>query len=175
MSRDRLAETLRTMQSEFDAAFAEAPNFERARVEELLSLRLGGDPYAFRLREISGLYADKKIVRVPSFVPELRGVVGLRSVILPVYDLGALLGYARTLDLRWIVTLRGQAVGFGFSTFEGQVQVPAEHVSSDARPDASQRFVRGVTRHDGVRPLVDLDSLSLAIQARVEGRAAKGA
>lgn len=171
---ERLVETLHALQSEFDAAFAKAPNLERARVEDLLALRLGGDPYAIRSSEIGGLYADKKIVRVPSFVPELGGIVGLRSVLLPVYDLGALLGYSRTQNLRWIVTLKGQAVGLGFSSFEGQVRVASELLSSDAPPDISQRFVRGVTRHDGARPIVDLDSLSLAIQARVEARS-KGA
>lgn len=172
MSDDRLETTLHTLRQEFDAAFVN-PTGERPLVEDFLSVRLGGDPYAFRLREISGLFADKQLVKIPSFVPELRGIVGLRSAILPVYDLGALLGYPKTRDLRWIVALGQHSLGFGFSTFEGQARVPLELVSSGIAPDAG-KHVRGVTRHDGVRPIIDLESLSLAIRGRVAGRAEKG-
>lgn len=173
MSVDRLETTLAALRREFDAVFVDPPG-ERLVVEDFLSLRLGGDPYALRLHEISGLFLDKRIVKIPSFVSELRGIVGLRSVILPVYDLGALLGYPKTRDLRWIVTLGEPSIGLGFSTFEGQARIPEDLVSSDTRAGAGTEHVRGVTRHDGVRPIIDLESLSLAIRGRVEGRAEKG-
>jgi chemotaxis signal transduction protein len=173
VSVDVLETTLHELRREFDAAFVD-PTSERPLVEDFLSLRLGGDPYAFRLHEISGLFADKPIVKIPSFVPELRGIVGLRSVILPVYDLGALLGYPKTRDLRWIVALGQHSLGLGFATFEGQARVPLELVSGDSAQAAGKKHVHGVTQHDGVRPIIDLESLSLAIRGRVEGRTEKG-
>ena len=44
----------------FDRSFAEAPGGapEADALESLLAIRVGGDPYALRLSEIAGLFAD---------------------------------------------------------------------------------------------------------------------
>jgi len=44
------------------------------------------------MAEVSGLFADKKVTRLPSPVSELSGIAGLRGAVLPVYDLAMLLG-----------------------------------------------------------------------------------
>ena len=59
----------------FDDSFAAAATVESARLEGLLAIRLGSDPYALRLSEIAGLHAGVKIVPVPSANAQLLGIV----------------------------------------------------------------------------------------------------
>src|SRR5215218_10100104 len=79
----------------FDRSFAQLATSEADVVESLLGIRIGTDPYGLRLGELSGLFADKKITRLPSPVSELLGIAGFRGAVLPVYDLGMLLGCPR--------------------------------------------------------------------------------
>jgi hypothetical protein len=85
--------TAAALRREFDQSFAQPPATELARVENFLAVRIGGDAYAMRVAEIAGLYADKRIVPLPSPLPSLLGTVGFRGQIAPVYDLAMLFGY----------------------------------------------------------------------------------
>jgi purine-binding chemotaxis protein CheW len=112
------------------------------RLEGLLAIRVGADPYALRLSEIVGLHADVKIVPVPSPVAQLLGIVGLRGMMAPVYDLAALLGYPPAASPRWMVLAgASQSMGLAFDAFEAQTakakaQVVARAGSICAEPCA---------------------------------------
>ena len=88
----READRVTELRDAFDRSFAQAPSTEAAAVENLLAIRVGAHPYALRMAEVSGLFADKKVTRLPSPVSELSGIAGLRGAVLPVYDLAMLLG-----------------------------------------------------------------------------------
>ena len=167
-----LSETAAALRREFDRSFASAPVTEIARLENMLAVRVGGDAYAIRVAEIGGMYADRRVVPLPSVMPSLLGMTGFRGQLAPVYDLAALLGYPPRTPARWLVLVRGRhSVALAFDTFEAQLVVPPERVVtlSDAG-NASRPHVRGaVAQGDGsVRPVLDLPSVLGDIQQRVE-------
>jgi len=140
---DPVVGTAAALRSSFDQSFAVAAAAKLERLEGLLAIRVGGDPYVLRLSQISGLYADRRIVAVPSPVTELLGIVGLRGAMLPVYDLAALLRYPPAASPRWMVFARGpQPVGFAFEGFDAHVQVSEDSLVGDEDRPASAVVTR---------------------------------
>jgi chemotaxis signal transduction protein len=147
------------LRAAFDRSFAQAVNAQAAATEDLLEIRIGADPYALRLSEIAGLFADKKVTRLPSPVAELIGVAGFRGTVVPVYDLGMLLGGARAGAPRWLVVTGAMQAAVAFERFDRYLTVPSEAIVPDARQGARERHVRDVVRTTGlVRPLISLTS-----------------
>src|SRR5258708_35401527 len=64
------------------------------QTENLLVIRMAGDPYALRVGEISGLTNTNQIVPLPGRIPELLGIAGIPGGLISVYSLPTLLGYA---------------------------------------------------------------------------------
>jgi chemotaxis signal transduction protein len=141
----------------------------RERSEDLLALRVSGDTFAIRLGEISGLATDRKIVAFPSPIPELLGVAAIRSRLVPVYSLAALLGYSAPATRgRWLV-LCGieEPVGLAINDFEGYVRVPHSQVYVAVHKDgASARVVHVVRTGDLVRDVLSIPVLMEIIQRR---------
>ena len=131
----------------FDASFAVPVEARADRATHLLAIRVGGDPYALRLSEITALQPDLKVIPIPTPAAQLLGIAALRGMMTPIYDLAALLGYSRAPNPRWIVFARApQPVGLAFEAFESHLQV-----SEDA-----QETVRAA----GVlRPLIHMASV----------------
>jgi chemotaxis signal transduction protein len=159
------------LRQEFDRSFAQAPRVEIEHVEKLLAVRLGNDPYAIRLAEIGGLYADRCIMPLPTPVPALLGIAGFRGQIAPVYDLAALLGYARQAPPRWLIlTQLRDPVALAFDAFEAHFVVPAEQIvktpdETSAAPAATRPHLSEVVHIDGAaRPIIHLQSLLENIQ-----------
>jgi chemotaxis signal transduction protein len=158
------------LRREFDLAFAQPPRTESARLENMLAVRVGGDPYAIRLAQIGGLYAGRRIVELPTGMPELLGMVGFRGQIAPVYDLAALLGYSTRRAPRWLVLVQSrETVALAFDAFEAQLMIPPEHiVASTGNGGDTRPHVRGAVHADAiVRPLLHLPSVIEDIQRRV--------
>ncbi len=72
----RLTERAAELRSAFDRGFAAPLRVDTAAKQELLAIRVGAEPYVVRLSEISGLFADKKITRVPGGAAALLGIAG---------------------------------------------------------------------------------------------------
>src|SRR5688572_30884567 len=104
----------------FDLTFSEPPAGVAEATESLVALRAGGVAYAVRLAEITGLFADRTIVRLPSPVAEFLGVAGLRHDVVPVYSLRSLLGHALAgKPPRWLITARAvHVMALAFELFE---------------------------------------------------------
>jgi purine-binding chemotaxis protein CheW len=151
--------TAAALRSAFDESFAVAAASKLERLEGLLAIRVGGDPYVLRLSQITGLYADRRIVAVPSPVVQLLGIVGLRGMMSPVYDLAALLRYPPAVSPRWMVLAGGsQPVGFAFEGFDAHVQVSeASLVSGEDQPVGAvttRQHARGSIRVAGALRLI---------------------
>ena len=142
------------LRNTFDQTFAIPTSQVTEQVEAFVAIRVAGDPYAIRLREISGLANNRKTVAVPGPVSELLGVAGMRDRFVPVYSLAALLGYSQTLnDGRWLALCkREEPVGLAFHDFEGCLRIPlAEvHQESDAVGQPVKHFVRSAKMVRGV-------------------------
>jgi purine-binding chemotaxis protein CheW len=144
----------------FDRSFAQAPSREVAAVENLLAIRVGADPYVLRMTEVAGLFADKKVTRLPSPVSELSGIAGFRGAVLPVYDLAMLLGYPRAASPRWLVVIAVTPVALAFEEFDGYVTTREEAIAPEPQAGARGRHVREVVRAgELVRPVISLASV----------------
>jgi hypothetical protein len=124
----------------FDESFAHALGSSPERVEDLLAIRVGTHPHVLRLSEIAGLSAGLRIAPVPSPVGSLLGIVGVRGMMAPIYDLGMLLGYPPVRA--------PQTVGFAFEAFESHLQVLASSVTG-----------KTVRAAGALRPIVDMPSV----------------
>jgi purine-binding chemotaxis protein CheW len=163
----QMAATLDELRREFDEAFARAPSLPGVAggAHNMLAVRVGGEPFAIPVAQIEGMFADRRVVPLPTPLPELLGVANFRGRVAPVYDLAAfLLGSAARGPLRWLVLVRGRAAfGLAFDAFEGQLSVPPESLSTGA-PGREAVCLDGT-----VRSVVHLPSVAQEIQKRVDG------
>jgi purine-binding chemotaxis protein CheW len=154
------------LQHAFDRTFAEAPRADAGPQDDLLAITIGGDPYAMRLSEVAGLYPDRRFTRLPGSVPALLGVVGLRGILLPVYDLRTLLGYAKAATPRWLAVIADGQVVLGFEQFDHHLRVPRRAIADAGAGSVASRphAVREVVHTDGlVRPIIHVPSVLEAI------------
>lgn len=164
VERDRLEQRAQQLREAFDRAFA-APLTDGVEVcTDFLAVRIGGDPYALRLSELSGLSADKKIVPIPSGAAALLGLAGFRGAVTPVFDLARLLGYPTTRAPRWIVLAGERAqVGLAFETFEAHVRVGNAALVAPAADE--RRGLRGAMRDGRItRPILHAPTLLSMIE-----------
>ena len=149
----------------FDESFAAPAASMTQRLEDLLAIRVGTDPYALRLSEIAGLHVGVRIVPVPSPAVQLLGIVGIRGMMAPIYDLAALLRYPPAANPRWFVFARApQPVGLAFETFESHQQVSQSSLANgngeDAGTGGTRQHMRGTVRAAGaLRPIIHLASV----------------
>jgi chemotaxis signal transduction protein len=158
------------LRNAFDRARAIPVSSETAeQIENMLAIRVSGDAFAIRLSEISGLATDKKIVALPSPIPELLGVAGIRGRLVPVYSLAALLGYSASADQgRWLALCgTEEPVGLAINDFEGYLRVPLAQVYPAEQKDAVSKHVTHVVRApDMIRAVVSIPQLLEIIQSR---------
>ena len=166
MAEDLLSR-VSALRAAFDRSFAEPPRLDLTAMEDLLMVRVGDDVFAVRLSEIMGLYADKKITRVPGGDPALLGIAGFRGAIQPVYGLTILLGGRAEAAPRWLVIAAAAPVALAFDAFDGHVRVASETVRPREAGAKDQPYVRDfVPVQQFVRPILHLPSIVEAIGAR---------
>jgi chemotaxis signal transduction protein len=153
------------MRTAFDRSFAEAPHTEQVTLQDFLTIRVGSDPYAIRLADITGLFADRRITRLPSADPAFLGIAGLRGAVVPVYELGTFLGYAPAEAWHWLLLIGGATLALAFETFEGHLRVPPAALAAHIGQARSNLFVQEVL-HAGsaVRPVVQVTAIFNAIE-----------
>jgi chemotaxis signal transduction protein len=159
--------TVEDLRRQFDAAFA-APSAGRvAQVAAFLALRIDGDAYALRVEEIRGFAAARKIVPIPASAHAMLGLAGIRGVVVPVFSLRELMGYARGDERpRWFVLCGADApIALAFDEFDGYLELP----QSEVRPasDPGRTFVREMLRDGGaLRGVVALASMTKTLEER---------
>jgi chemotaxis signal transduction protein len=172
---DELSSALR-LRRDFDEGFVCPARTGDLSMQDLLAIRVGGEGYAVRLGEVVGLLPRQKIVALPSPVPELLGVAGLRGGVVPIYSLAALLGYGAGAETsRWTILMGPDLVGLAFETFDGYLRVSpgdlaAEH-GGGSRPHVVE-IARVANRTFGI---IDLPSVRCAVEVKARiGRDASG-
>lgn len=160
------------LRNAFDNSYAILPASQASeQIDNLLAVRVAGDPYAVRVSEISGLANNRKIVALPSPISELLGIAGIRGGFVPVYSLAALLGYSRDVEQsRWFV-LCGieEPVGLAFSGFEGYFRASAAQIHAAKQEDVTRAHVEHVVRTpEGVRAVVSIPYIVEIIKRRCE-------
>ena len=170
-----ITRTVADLRNTFDRSYSLPPSSAGTeQIENLLAVRLAGNPYAIRVTEIAGLANNRKTIAIPSPISELLGVAGIRGGLVPVYSLAALLGYDRNgyardaSPARWLALYGNEdQVGLGFSELEGYLRVPAAQIYTASRENITGRHIKDVARVDGlVRPVVGIPSVVEMIQRR---------
>jgi chemotaxis signal transduction protein len=152
----------------FDASFAEPVRGTGVKAEAFVGIRVSGNRVALRLSEISGVFAGKKVTQLPGSTPGLMGIAGFRGAIVPVYDLGALLGYPVATTQRWMAVSSDKTpVAFAFDFFEGHLRIARGDLALAVSGDGAGSYVREVARIDSsVCPIIHTPSLLEAIKKR---------
>ena len=81
-----------------DAWGFDDPLAEKAR-REFLTFRLGEEAYGIDILQVQEIREIEHVTRVPHVAAYTRGVINLRGAIVPVVDLGLMLGFGEALAL----------------------------------------------------------------------------
>jgi chemotaxis signal transduction protein len=168
MSAAALGQRLADFRGAFDRPFAEPPRIASPETEDLLAVRIAGDPYALKVRDLTGLGSNRKIVPLPSSRDELLGVAGIRGKLVLVYSLPVLLGYAAGTSLTpWLALCGGSdPVALAFDELESFVRVRRTDLCVAEADERSSLHVREVVRIGAVaRPVIDARSTVTAVKA----------
>ncbi len=154
----------------FDQSFSDAPAGAKMPTEAFLAIGAGSDGYALRLTEITGLYADKKVMPLPADVADLLGVASFRGTLIPVYDLRVLLGYPAGPMPRWLVLVAAEApIGLAFDRFEGHLLLPQDAIAHEEKiQEGRQRIAESLRMNGEVRSIVNVASVIESIKQRVQ-------
>ncbi len=161
-----LANAPAELRTEFDASFAAREVEQRVVTVDVLAIRVADQGYALRLSEVRAVHAERKLVPVPAPTPELLGLVGIRGLVVPVYDLRLLLGHPAGPPPRWLAVVRAaSAVGVAFDALEMHLRLPESDIILPSLADAKGgRYAAGsVLTATGPRPLLHLPSLLASI------------
>ena len=158
---DRVAE----LRAGFDRSFAEPPRRRHVEFDVLLAIRAGQRRYALRLAQTSGLYSDRPITPLPGPVTALLGIAGFSGAVVPVYDLGALLGHPVPETPRWLVMAAGApVVALAFNDVDGHLRVPTEAIVGESDGHGLRDCLLGmVALPGGMRPIIDVPSVRAAV------------
>jgi chemotaxis signal transduction protein len=157
----------REMRLAFDRSFAEDQSRDVALTDDLLAFRAAAEPYAFRLADIGGLFADRKITPLPTTTAGLLGLANVRGELVSVYDLSVLLGRPSTEAPRWLALALGAPLALAFETFDGHLRVQRDAIRPREGDDPSHRLIREFASTAGlVRPVVHMASVLEAVFAR---------
>ena len=145
------------LRATFDRAFAVEPETGTFDTIDLLAISLSGAPYALPLTAVSSLHAHKKITRIPVQATGLLGVAGFRGVILPVYDLGALIGAPAAATPHWLAMMAKEGVAIAFETFDGHLRLPKDAlVANESAEGGRQHLSHLIRTGDVLRGVIDL-------------------
>jgi len=153
---------------DFDDAFTRAHAGERPPELELLLIRVAERRYLLRLGQVLSVQADRKLVPVPSPRSELLGLVAMRGMVCPVYDLAPLLGHPPEPGSRWLAQVQSAApFAVAFQGFERHLRLPVAALASAPAVDGAHPFTResAKTEH-GPLPLVDLQAIFEGVTGR---------
>ena len=157
----------------FDSSFALPPSVASPQGEDLLAIRVAGDPYAIRLIDIAEIVTDRRIVAIPSFTPDLLGLTGIHGGIIPVFGLSSILGYAPDPGSpRWMILCSSEEpFALAFSDFEGYLRLPTSALHADENVRATSEQVKYVSQiastQDGVRAIIDVPLIMATIRNRI--------
>jgi chemotaxis signal transduction protein len=164
------ASGLAAIRRAFDETFAAPARAAPDDQIDLLAIRVAGQDYAVRLADVVGLQLTRKIVAVPSAMAELLGVSGLRGGLVPVYQLGVLLGHdgQPAEALSWLVLCATpELLGLAFESFAGHLRVSRSDVRVAGPSGGAATQMSQLCRpNQAVRSIIDIPATIETIKRR---------
>lgn len=155
------SERLDAMRRAFDQSYAVPPAGESASLERMIMIRLGGEPFVMRAGQITGLAKANRIVPLPSRIPEMLGLAGIRGTLVPVFDLAGILQLkSRTSTPSWLALVNCEVcIALGFDEFNGQEELTPASLYAD-ESHIPRRHVQLLARiGSSVQPVIDVPSI----------------
>jgi purine-binding chemotaxis protein CheW len=163
---DRIAE----IRQAFNESFARPPEHEGGSFDDLLSIRIAGDPFALPLTEIARIHQQRLITPLPGSPLMLLGIAGIRGRLVAVYDLARVLGYEQAnAPHRWLAICRAEdrwALSLG--EVEGQLRVSRSRLQTVERGEGGDGHVHAVFE-DGsiVRAVLNVPAILATLRRRL--------
>lgn len=169
-----LEQTLEALRREFDAAFSVPGKPGQAETIRLFLLRAGGNRYAVRAAQTSGILPRPAITALPGARAELLGIAGVRGRLVPVFSLAALQGDRPVGSERWLLLHDGdEPLAFAAEAFDGQVEVAPDAIS--ATEGVGGYGIASVVEAGGCRRgLLELDAIAASLRATEPDRTTGG-
>lgn len=132
---------------------------------QYVTFTLGDGEYGIEILHVQEFKGYRAVTPVPNMPKHLRGVMNLRGVIIPVFDLRVRFGLDATLNdftVIVVVVVNGRTVGLVVDAVSDVIDIAPTEIQ--ATPEFSERatsaFLRGMARtHDKLVILLDLDHL----------------
>lgn len=159
-----LVEQLEQLKRAFDGVFALPEKAPASAKTRFVAISIGDRPFALRNADILTVLKSAPLTGVPSSVPSLLGLVQFRDGLLPVHDLGPLLGLAGTAGEWMVVDQRGETA-LAFSDLQGPIVVDEDPgpLSSGDAVSPRREIITGTGE---VRPIVDLAAVLAALHQK---------
>jgi chemotaxis signal transduction protein len=156
------------MRRAFDQSFATSHVGESDSLERMIAIRLGGEPFVMRAGHISGLARAKRIVPLPSRIPEMLGLAGIRGTLVPVFDLGGILKLKSCAATpSWLALVDNEvSIALGFDEFGGQVELSPANLYADESPTPRKHVPLLARIGSSVHPVIDIPSILEVIRKR---------
>ena len=160
------------LRQDFDGTFAMPASLASQEVEDLILVRVAGDPYAIRLIDIAEIVTECKVVSVPAVTPDLLGLAGIHGGMV-VFSLSSVLGYAPDPGSpRWMILCgTEEPIALAFSDFEGYVRLPASALYVDENMSTAREHMKYVNQvastPDGIRAVISIAQIMATIRNRI--------
>jgi len=166
---DGLDERAKDLRKAFDDAFASPSLSPQADWIELLLIQTSGQRLAIRVLELAGVEAGRNVVQIPAVRPGLLGLSAVHGQLVPVYELGFLLGFrSRDSAPRWLALRRDQELlAFAFDELEGSCRIAAREVyARESTTDLSLLSRHAVRIDSHVVPILDMPAVASALRRK---------
>ena len=158
-----------TLRRAFDLGFSAAPLAGDGAREDFLSVRVGGQMLAVRLRELTGFLVGRKVVSLQGGAPDFLGIAGIRGGLVPVFSLSSLLGRGMEPPGRWLLLCgtAAEPVGLSVRDFDGHLPGSRDTLVRAADERAAGPHIRELLRiNSSFRPVVSIESVLATIRER---------
>ncbi len=165
------------MSAEFGMAYSDSPDKERAR-REFLSCRVGDETYGIDILKVQEIREVDAVTRVPGVAAFVRGVINLRGAIVPIVDLGLMLGFPDAIVLAdasvIVLNVERRLVGLIVSSVSDVIALADDEIVP--APELSGRAVGAAIEGIGTRSgseaehvlLLDVDHLMRRVREERE-------
>ena len=155
----------RVLAERFDQSFALPRSGAAPARQDFIAVRIRDDPHVLRLRQLAELRCGLAVTRLPGSPAELLGLANLKGAVVPVYDLGLLLGYPPgTMKADWYVLAAMAPVAFAFDAFDGHLRLSGDISAVSDEGDDRRPYADQILRTaDRVLPIIDLPSVAAFI------------
>lgn len=138
----------------------------QAGEEQFLTFRLDGQEYGIAILKVQEIKGWDKMTPIPNSPPYVKGVLNLRGVIVPVFDLRLRFGLPEAardaFTVIIVVNINGRMAGIVVDSVSDVINVGKEHqcAAPDYEGQQNREYIKGLAQADGkLLILLDIERL----------------